>query len=115
MILSLEKMATIAYPRGNPASGHLYFFREGWNPSGTRLVTFIKDPANKLFQAWSMTPDGADVRYLYCNPSHHAWQDANHIIDYGRHIPPGGGSPMGGYFLFTDDGCGESKEILSAP
>jgi len=112
MIMSLAKMATIAYPKGNPASGHLYFFREGWNPSGTRLVTFIKDPANKLFQAWSMTPEGTDVRYLYYNPSHHAWQDDNHIQDYGRHSPPGGSSPMGGYFLFKDDGTGQAKELL---
>lgn len=112
LIMTLEKMATIAYPRGNPASGHLYFFREGWNPSGTRLVTFIKDPANQLFQAYSMTPEGSDVRYLYYNPSHHAWQDDHHIIDYGRHKPPGGEAPMGGYFLFKDDGSGEAKELL---
>src|SRR2546427_413954 len=108
MIISLEKMAAIAYPKGLPSSGHLYFFREGWNPSGTRLVTFIKDPANKLFQAWSLTPEGTDVRYLYYNPSHHAWQDDNQVIDFGRHTPPGGGSPMGGYFLFKDDGTGEA-------
>ncbi len=37
-----------------------------------------------------MTPDGTDVRYLYYNPSHHSWQDDNHILDYGRHTPPGG-------------------------
>jgi hypothetical protein len=114
MIISLVKMANLAYPKGNPASGHLYFFREGWNPSGTRLVTFIKDHANSLFQAWSMTPRGADVRYLYYHPSHHAWQDDNHILDFGRQTPPGGGPPMGGYFLFKDDGSGEAKELLWA-
>src|ERR1044071_3809240 len=81
LIMTLAKMATIAYPKGNPKSGHLYFFREGWNPSGNRLVAFIKDPANNLFQAWSMTPEGTDVRYLYYNPSHHAWQDEDHIQD----------------------------------
>jgi hypothetical protein len=59
-----------------------------------------------------MSPEGGDVRYLYYNPSHHAWQDDNHIIDYGRHTPPGGGSPMGGYFLFKDDGSGQAKELL---
>ena len=112
LILTLEKMATIAYPKGRPASGYLYFFREGWNPSGTRLVTFIKDHENQLFQAYSLTPEGSDVRYLYSNPSHHAWLDDNHIIDYGHHAPPGGGSLMGGYFLFKDDGTGQAQELL---
>ena len=112
MILSLARMASIAYPQGLPPSGHLYFFREGWNPCGTRFVAFIKDPANRLFQAYSMAPDGTDVRYLYYNPSHHSWQDDNSILDYGRHAPPGGGSPQGGYFLFQDDGTGKAKELL---
>jgi len=114
LVISLERMAAIAYPKGIPASGHLYFFREGWNPSGTRFVAFIKDPANHLFQAYSMKPDGTDVRYLYYNPSHHSWQDDNSILDYGRHAPPGGGPPRGGYFLFKDDGTGEAKELLWA-
>src|SRR5438093_108755 len=57
LIMSLERMATIAYPNGSPSSGCLYFFREGWNPSGTRFVAFIKDPENRLFQAFSMTSD----------------------------------------------------------
>ena len=59
---------------------------------GTRLVTFIKDPANHLFQAYSLTPDGGDVRYFYYNPSHRAWLDDDHVLDYGRHVPPGGGA-----------------------
>ena len=88
LILSLERMAAIAYSKRTPSSGHLYFFREGWNPSGTRLVTFIKDPVNNLSQAYSLTPQGTDVRYLYYGPSHHAWRDDNHIIDYGQHTPP---------------------------
>jgi hypothetical protein len=105
-------MAAIAYPKGLPASGHLYIFREGWNPSGTRFVTFIKDPANQLFEAYSMKPDGADVRYLYHNPSHHSWLDDDHVLDFGRHAPPGGGTEQGGYFLFRDDGTGKAKEML---
>jgi len=112
LIMTLEKMASIAYPKGKPASGHLYFFREGWNPSGTRFIAFIKDPANRLFEAYSMTPDGTDVRYLYYNPSHHSWLDDDLILDYGRHTPPGGDSPLGGYFLFKDDGTGKAKEFL---
>ena len=99
-------------PRGLPASGELYFFREGWNPSGTRFVAFIKDPANNLFEAYSMTADGKDVRYLYHNPSHHSWRDDDHIIDFGKHTPPGGGPPQKGYFLFKDDGSGRAREEL---
>lgn len=114
MIMSLDKMAAIAYPRGLPASGGLYFFREAWNPSGTRFVAFIKDPANNLFEAYSMTANGTDVRYLYHNPSHHSWRDDDHIIDFGKHVPPDGGPPQNGYFLFKDDGTGKAREALWA-
>jgi hypothetical protein len=112
LIMSLRKMAEIAYPRGLPASGGLYFFREGWNPSGTRFVAFIKDPTNDLFEAYSMTENGTDVRYLYHNPSHHSWRDDDHIIDFGKHTPPGGGPTRGGYFVFKDDGSGRARETL---
>ena len=61
-----------------------------------------------------MTPEGTDVRYLYDEPSHHAWQDDNHIMDFGNHPPPGGGSPLKGYFLFKDDGTGRAKDLLWA-
>jgi len=43
-------------------AGHFYIFREGWNPSGTRFIAFLKDPANKLFEAYSMSANGTDVR-----------------------------------------------------
>jgi hypothetical protein len=112
LLMSLDKMATIAYSRGRPASGALYFFREGWNPSGKRFVAFIKDPANNLFEAYSMAADGSDVRYLYHNPSHHSWRDDDTIIDFGRHIPPGGGSLQDGYYVFKDDGSGKARELL---
>src|SRR5881396_888614 len=98
LIMSLDQLAAVAYPRGRPVSGCLYFFREGWNPSGTRFVAFIKDPANNLFEAYSMSADGADVRYLYHNPSHHSCRDDEHIIDFGKHVPPGGGPVQGGHF-----------------
>jgi hypothetical protein len=114
LIITLEKMAAIAYPNGNPSSGCLYFFREGWNPSGNRFIAFIKDPENALSKAFSMTPEGTDVRYLYDKPSHHAWQDDNYVMDFGNHPPPGGGSPLKGYFLFKDDGTGRAKDLLWA-
>jgi len=112
LIMTLEKMAVIAYPNGHPRAGCLYFFREGWNPSGTRFIAFLKDPENGLFKAFSMAPDGADIRYLYSDPSHHSWQDDDHVLDFGNHTPPGGGSPLKGYFLFKDDGTGEAKNLL---
>jgi hypothetical protein len=114
LILSLEKMAAIAYPRGRPASGALYFFREGWNPAGSRFVAFVKDPANQLFEAYSAAADGTDVRYFYHNPSHHSWKDADHLMDFGSHTPPDGGPPRKGYFLFKDDGSGKARENLWA-
>ena len=112
LIMSLERMAGIAYPNGHPPAGCLYFFREGWNPSATRFIAFVKDPDNGFFKGFSMTPDGTDIRYLYSDPSHHSWQDDEHILDFGKHTPPGGGSPVGGYFVFKDDGTGEARELL---
>ncbi len=114
LIMPLDKMAAIAYPGGIPSSGHLYIFREGWNPSGTRFITFIKDPPNNLFEGYSTSASGTDVRYLYHNPSHHAWLDDDHVLDFGYHKPPGGGQALRGYFLFKDDGSGEAKELLWA-
>ena len=112
LVMTLEKMAGIAYLSGPPPSGCLYFFREGWNPSGTRLIAFVKDPENNLFKAFSMTSTGKEVRYLYDVPSHHAWQNDDYILDFGNHTPPGGGSTQKGYFLFKDDGTGKARELL---
>ena len=112
LIISLEQMAGLAYPNGRPSSGCLYFFREGWNPSGTRFIAFVKDPDNGLFKAYSMTSGGADVHYLYSDPSHHSWQDNEYVLDFGKHVPPGGNSSVGGYFVFKDDATGNAKDIL---
>jgi hypothetical protein len=112
LIMPLDKLAAIAFPRGVPNSGRLYIFREGWNPSGKRFVAFIKDPENKLFEAYSMSANGTHVRYLYHNPSHHAWLDDDSIFDFGSHKPPGGRRARNGYFLFKDDGSGTAKELL---
>jgi len=125
LIMSLEQIAGIAYPNGHPSSGCLYFFREGWNPSGTRFITFLNDPQNlalctapaiagenRLSKAFSMNPNGTDVRYLYDKPSHHSWQDDNYVLDYGNHVPPVGGPLLPGYFLFKDDGTAQAKDLL---
>ena len=112
LIMALDRMARIAYPNGDPSSGCLYFFREGWNPSGTRFIAFVKDPENGYFKAFSMTPTGTDIRYLYNVPSHHDWLDDDYILDFGKHTPPDGGSPVRGYFLFKDDGTGTAKDLL---
>ncbi len=100
LIVSLERMAHIAYPQGQPSSGCFYIFREGWNPSGSRFIAFLKDPDNKFDKAFSMTPDGTDIRYFYNLPSHHEWRDDQCILD-GR-----------GYYLYEDDGTGEAKGRL---
>jgi hypothetical protein len=112
LIMPLDKMAAVAFPRGVPKSGRFYVFREGWNPSGKRFVVFLKDPENKLYEAYSMSADGTDARYLYHNPSHHAWLDDDHIFDFGSHKPPGEDKARRGYFLFKDDGSGAAKELL---
>ena len=113
LLVSLERMAAIIYPKGAPKTGFLYFFREGWNPSGTRFIAFVK--AEGLNEAYSIASDGSDVRYLYHGPSHHAWRDDDYIFDFGYHKPPGGGQALRGYFLFKDDGSGKAKELLWAP
>lgn len=112
LIMTLDRMAGIAFPSGKPSSGCLYFFREGWNPPGTRLIAFVKDLENGFSKAFSMTPTGTDVRYLYNEPSHHDWLDDSYLLDFGKHTPPGGGSPLNGYFLFKDDGTGNAKDLL---
>jgi hypothetical protein len=100
LIMSLDQMARIAFPQGRPSSGCLYIFREGWNPSGTRFIAFVKDPENGFDKAFSMAANGTDVRYLYDRPSHHEWRDDDWILD-GR-----------GYYLYRDDGSGTAKSRL---
>jgi hypothetical protein len=113
LLVSLKRIAEVIYPKRAPKTGFLYFFREGWNPSGTRFIAFVK--AEGLNEGYSISADGQDVRHLYRGPSHHAWRDDEHIFDFGAHIPPGGEAPRDGYFLFKDDGSGQAKEMLWAP
>lgn len=117
MIISLDKMADIMYGDERPSDdvGILYFFREGWNPSGTRFIAFVKDvrdgESRTKTYGYSMTSDGTDIKYLYSEPSHHYWIDDETIFDNGDHIDPEDGKIYRAYFLFKDDGSGEAKRM----
>ena len=100
LIMSLDQMARIAYPVGAPSRGCLYIFREGWNPSGSRLIAFAKDPDNKFDKAFSMSFNGGDVRPLHDRPSHHEWRDDHTVLD-GR-----------GYYLYPDNGTCKAADRL---
>lgn len=120
MIMSVREMAKILYPEGLPGdtlNGILYFFREGFNPSGNRFIAFIKDArevepgrTEARTEGFSMNLDGSDVKYLYREPSHHFWINDMEIMDNGNHPDPETGERTRGYFRFVDDGSGKPKE-----
>ena len=116
-VLSVAEMVQRMYPADhvpNPAAT-LYFFREGFNPSGSRFIFFVKDatPGERArTEGYSMSIEGGDIRYLYKAPSHHFWIDDETVMDNGWHTPPGGDEEVRGYFIFTDDGSGEPKELI---
>ncbi len=92
----------------------LYFFREGFNPTGNRFIFFVKDAnvgARTRWESYSTNLDGGDIRYLYTRPSHHFWLDDEWIMDNGWHTPPGQQDSVRGYFLFKDDGSAQPKEM----
>ena len=93
LILSLARMARVC---NYTSKTELYFFRTGWNVSGTRFLTFLK---GDIDQAWSMDGSGGDARFLYERPSHHTWQDDAHVFD-GRF-----------FSVFADDGTGTGKQL----
>ncbi len=64
LIANLDQMARYVWPNGRPASGELYVFREGWNPSGTRFIAFLKDPQNKVDQGFALSPEGTEIPSL---------------------------------------------------
>ncbi|MDH4238871.1 MAG: hypothetical protein OEW48_04855 [Phycisphaerae bacterium] len=100
-LISLERIAKLAFPKGYTGETNLYFFREGWNPSGTRFITFLRNMANpRHVSGWSVSADGWDVRYFYNQPSHHTWQDDSTILE-GRSLR-----------LFKDDGSGKVAQQL---
>jgi hypothetical protein len=100
LLVSLGEMTRFAYPDGPPAKGCLYIFREGWNPSGSRFIAFVKDPDNGYDRAFSVAADGTDIRALQNRPSHHEWRDDANILD-GR-----------GYYLYRDDGTAKATGRL---
>ena len=116
-LVSVADMVGRMYPPDhNPdPEATLYFFREGFNPSGTRFIFFVKDArpgARARTEGYSASLEGDDIRYLYKEPSHHFWIDDRTIMDNGWHTPPDGSDEVRGYFVFRDDGTGEPKELL---
>ena len=99
-LVSLKRMAEIAFPRGYEGKTNLYFFREGWNPSGTRFIAFLKNADRPTYTGgWSISADGEDVRFFYTTPSHHAWLDDDTILEGRR------------FTIYEDDGSGEPHRV----
>ena len=95
LIVSLKAMSELAFPAGYPGDTDLYFFREGWNTSGTRFIAFLKNSSKPVMTTgWSFAADGSDGRFFYDIPSHHAWLD-DQLIFEGRT-----------FSLYRDDGKG---------
>lgn len=115
-IISISDMAKLMYPADHVIDPErtLYFFRQGFNPSGNRFIFFVKDakPGERArTEGFSANLNGEDIRYLYKQPSHHFWLDDEWIMDNGWHTPPGAQDSVRGYFLFKDDGSGAPKEF----
>jgi hypothetical protein len=99
-LISLKRMAQIAFPQGYDGKTNLYFFREGWNPSGSRFIAFLKNADRPTYTGgWSISADGKDVRFFYMTPSHHAWMDDDTILE-GRH-----------FAIYKDDGSGKPQLV----
>ena len=100
LLISLQRMAEIAFPEGYKGKTNLYFFREGWNPSGTRFIAFLKNADRPVYTGgWSISADGQDVRFFYNVPSHHAWLDDDTILE-GRY-----------FSIYKDDGSGKQQRV----
>jgi hypothetical protein len=98
LLVGLKRMAEIAFPDGYKGKSNLYFFREGWNPSGTRFIAFLKNADRPTYTGgWSISADGSDVRSFYANPSHHVWLDDQTILEghhFTLHKDHGSGKPQ---------------------
>jgi hypothetical protein len=101
-LISLKRMSQIAFEDGYRGKTPLYFFREGWNPSGTRFIAFLKNADRPVHTSgWSISADGQDVRLFYMTPSHHAWLDDETILE-GHH-----------FSLYKDDGSGKPNQLAN--
>jgi hypothetical protein len=102
-LVHLEQLANIAFPNGYDGNTNLYFFREGWNPSGTRFITFLRnmDSPNRHVSGWSIASDGSDIRYFFDNPSHHVWANDSVLFE-GRY-----------FATIPDDGSGKIQEPIA--
>ena len=101
LVMSLEKMASIATPAGWPDSfGKLFIFRSDWNTTGSRFVTYLKSTQGKFgSKAYTMTADGSDVRFFYDEPSHYGWLDERTLVE-GKD-----------WCTVTDDGSGRKRKL----
>jgi len=100
LLISLKRMAEAAFPAGYKGKTNLYFFREGWNPSGTRFIAFLKNADRPTYTGgWSISADGKDVRLFYREPSHHAWLDDEAILE-GHH-----------FSIYKDDGSAKPHPV----
>jgi len=100
LLISLKRMAEIAFEGNYKGKTNLYFFREGWNPQGTRFIAFLKNADRPTYTGgWSISADGKDVRLYYKEPSHHAWLDHNTILE-GHH-----------FSTYNDDGSGKPHPV----
>lgn len=101
-LVGIERIAQLAFPNGYAARTNLYFFREGWNPSGTRFIAFLRNlDSPRHVSGWSISADGRDVRYFFDNPSHHVWLDDRRLFE-GRY-----------FSLIKDDGSGHIQAPLA--
>jgi hypothetical protein len=101
LVMSLRKLAALAAPGGWPSSyGRLYVFRTDWNATGSRFVTYLKSTgAGFGSKAYTMNADGTAFRFMYDDPSHYGWRDANTLVEGN------------GWCLVDDDGRGKKRPL----
>ena len=100
LIVDLERMAKIAFPQGYSGETDLYFFREGWNLSGSRFIAFLKNSSKPTYTTgWSISADGKDIRFFYDEPSHHVWLDDQVLFEGNK------------FRLYQDDGSGRAEYL----
>ncbi len=105
LVVSEAQAAKIAYPNQKPTD-RLYVAHTQWSPDGKRFLFFTRgDTIDSRLMTAAM--DGSDLRFLTYQASHYDWCDPTHVL---IEIPR-----RGGFFLFKDDGSGQSERVFSAP